>query len=119
MNPIATSVTGDNQMLLEVGHNAQESLVNKTQSWVELTQQNMNNSQDDETHKHTTSQDASRTDMNNGSILMNRQDEDEDIIVHVSSQPDLQLQDKMEIEPMVPHFVNDLKNKYGDIDFTG
>ena len=49
---------------------------------------------------------------------MVRQDE-EDVIVHVSSQPDLQLQDKMETEPMVPHFVNDLKNKYGDIDFTG
>lgn len=65
--------------------------------------------------------------MNPGSIFLKPtgQQEDhfsekelDDVIVHVSSQPDLETQEKMDSEPIVPEFVTDLKNKYGEIDFT-
>lgn len=84
-----------------------------------MPQQTQGVSMEEETHKHTTSQEMSKTDMNPGSQLQARQEYDEDVIVHVSSQLDLQTQEQLEQEPIVPEFVNGLKDKYGDIDFSG
>ena len=47
-------ITETDRPLLEIGLNAQESLVNK-KSWVEMPQPTQGVSMDEETHKHTTS----------------------------------------------------------------